>query len=539
MHITFLLPLVGLALFLYGLIQLSSLVQKFFSVRIRDYIRQSVKRPLSGIFVGLVSAVLAQSSSASNVLTIGMVSAGLITFYQSIGILLGAGIGGTINAQLIAFKFTAIAPFFIILGFILLLLTHGKKRIFGQMVFYFGLLFFGLSLIEASSELFKHTLFLTNLLTSAQTPLIGILIGVLASIIFQASAIPIGLMVIFAGQGIVGVESAMPIVLGACLGTTIDLVEIIAAITTKRGGQRVALVNFLFRLIALAILFPFLGKFIALLKIIYSQPAYQIALGNILFALLVTILGLIIMKPLSYLIKKILPGQEKSVSFWPEYLDSRQISQPKLALEGTVKELERMTKITKDMYSEAADLNFDFKHADFRSVEYLEMVVDNLQKEILTYLDKVSEQKMSQEESSRMLYYSIIVDDVERIADLALNIAKLARYQKKYHLCLTADADKELRNFMSLTLSNINYVLSLFTSQNSETIERIVAIEQETDHLYTQYRQNHFARFFAGSCSAEAGPIFIGLLSNLERISDHCKNIADYWQELKENYLRS
>jgi len=299
----------------------------------------------------------------------------------------------------------------------------------------------------------------------------------------------------------------------------------------------VALANVLFKLLGVILVLIFFNSFLALLKIVYSQTSYQIALGNLLFALIVAVIGLIILKPFSNLIKKILPDGEKSILLWPEYLDKRHIAQPKLALNNTLKELERMASIAQGMFVEASSLSLNFSPASFRSVEYTELVADNLQKEILVYLDKVSEQKMSQEESSRLLYYSIIVDDIERLADLSLNIAKLGHYQRKYHICLSQKAVEELKHFIDLTLLNINEVISLFANPDPEVIKRIIAREDETYHLYTQYRQNHFARFFAGTCSAEAGPIFIGLLSNLERISDHCKNIADYWQELKDNYL--
>ncbi len=527
----------GLILFLYGILELNVVVQKFFSVRIRSYIHRAVQKPIYGIFVGIVSAVLAQSSSASNILTISLVSAGLITFYQSLGILLGAGIGGTVVAQLVAFKISNIAPLFILVGFILWQLTHGKKRIFGEMIFYFGLLFFGLGVVGSSIDFLHNSQFLLNLLTAARLPIVGLFVGAVAAVVLQGSAVPIGLMVLFAQKGLVGLESAMPIVLGACLGTTIDVGEIFATLTSKKGGQRVALANVLFKLLGVILVLIFFNSFLALLKIVYSQTSYQIALGNLLFALIVAVIGLIILKPFSNLIKKILPDGEKSILLWPEYLDKRHIAQPKLALNNTLKELERMASIAQGMFVEASSLSLNFSPASFRSVEYTELVADNLQKEILVYLDKVSEQKMSQEESSRLLYYSIIVDDIERLADLSLNIAKLGHYQRKYHICLSQKAVEELKHFIDLTLLNINEVISLFANPDPEVIKRIIAREDETYHLYTQYRQNHFARFFAGTCSAEAGPIFIGLLSNLERISDHCKNIADYWQELKDNYL--
>lgn len=524
-------------MFVYGVLQLNSTVQRFFSLRIRSYINRAVQKPIYGVFVGIISSFLAQSSSASNILTVGMVSAGLITFYQSLGILLGAGIGGAFTAQLIAWKITTIAPIFIMVGFVLWLTAHDKKKIFGEMILYFGLLFFGLGIIESGIVFLKDSPALMTLLTEARIPIIGVIIGALAAILLQASAIPIGLMVIFAQQGLVDVHSAIPIVLGAFVGTSIDTAEIIAAISSRKGGQRVALSNVFFRLITVVLVLIFLNQFLLLLGAIYAQPSYQIAFGNILLSLIMTVIGLIILKPFSELIKKIIPDGGKTALMWSEYLDLRYIVQPKVALKNSLKELQRMADVVKGMFSEAADLNFNFSLSTFKSVEYTELVVDNLQKEILLYLDKVSKQKMTREESSRLLYYSIMVDDIERIADLSVNLAKLDKYQKRYKIDLSKPAYDELGDNIRLTRQNIEDAISLFTNPDPVVANKIMEQEVVADDLFVKYRQNHFERFFNGICRAEAGPIFIEILVNLEQISDHCKNIADYWRNLKEQYL--
>jgi len=532
-----LLSLGGLVLFIYGILQLNSAVQRFFSLRIRSYINRAVQKPIYGVFVGIISSFLAQSSSASNILTIGMVSAGLITFYQSLGLLLGAGIGGAFTAQLIAWKITTIAPIFIVVGFILWLCTHNKKKIFGEMIFYFGLLFFGLGIIELGIGFLKDSPMLMVLLTEARIPIIGVLIGAILAILLQASAIPIGLLVVFAQRGLVDLHSAMPIVLGAFLGTSIDAAEVFAAITSRRGGKRVALANFLIRLITIIIVLIFFHQFLLLLKLIYSQSPYQIAFGNVLLSFVMAAIGLIILKPFSALIKKIIPDGEKSVLMWAEYLDPRYIIQPKIALKNSLKELRRMSEIVQEMFTEATNLNFNFSRSGFKAVEYTELVIDNLQKEILVYLDKVSKQKMTREESSRLLYYSIMVDDIERIADLSLNLAKLGQYQKRYNIDLSQPANDELGDNIRLTRQNIEDAISLFVNPEPTVINKIMEQEVVADDLFVKYRQNHFERFFNGICRAEAGPIFIEILVNLEQISDHCKNIADYWQNLKEQYL--
>ena len=532
-----LLSLGGLVLFIYGMLQLNRAVQRFFSLRIRSYINRAVQKPVYGVFVGIISSFLAQSSSASNILIIGMVSTGLITFYQSLGILLGAGIGGAFTAQLIAWKITTIAPIFIIIGFALWFCARDKKKIFGEMIFYFGLLFFGLGIIESGIGFLKDSPILVALLTEARIPVVGVFIGAISAILLQASAIPIGLLVIFAQEGLVDIYSAMPIVLGAFLGTSVGIAEVVAAVTSRKGGRRVALANFIFRLVTIVVILIFFNQFLFLLKLIYLQPSYQIALGGILLSLVMAIVGLIILKPLSDLIKKIIPDSEKTVFMWAEHLDPRYIAQPKVALKNALIELRRMSEVAREMFSEATNLNFIFSLSGFRAVEYKELVIDNLQKEILIYLDKVSKQRMTREESSRLLYYSIMVDDIERMADLSLNLAKLGQYQKRYNIDLSQPALEELKDNIRLTRQNIEDAISLFINPEPTVINKIMEQEVVADDLFVKYRQNHFERFFNDICRAEAGPIFIEILVNLEQISDHCKNIADYWQNLREKYL--
>lgn len=529
-----LLLLGGLGLLLCGMFQLGSTIQKLFSVRIRENIKHSVKKPIYGVLLGIVTTILAQSSSTISILTVGMVSAGVISFYHSLGIILGAIIGTTVTPQLVAFKLTAISPIFIIIGVLFWLAGKDKWKVWGEMIFYFGLLFFGLYLMGESMAQFKESPFFINLFKETRNPILGILIGAGFTLIVQASAIPISILVLLAQQGGVDIVSAVPIILGANLGTTID--GFWASLGANINGKRTAFSHFLFKFLGIVIFFPFIKLFINLLKSLSGSVPQQIALGHFLFSLFIVIIFFFLLKPFSRLVEKILPGEVTTLPLWPKWLNGKFIKEPKLALESVIKELRRMLLIAQRIFLMSADLIFDFKKSKMRDVSYTELVVDNLQREIAKFLDKVSEMKLNEKEAGRLLHYAAIVDDVERIADQSTNIAKLARYKANYNVPFTKEAQEEINQLREIINQVINDTISLLKKYDSLKVQNILAKEEQIDQMVRDIKEKHFQRFFKNICTAEAGPIFVDILVNLERISDHCVNIAEYLTEIYEKY---
>ena len=264
----------GLVLFLFGMIKLSAEMQRIFSVRIRQYIKYLVKKPFSGIGIGAIATAIFQSSSATTVLVVGMVSAGLIGFFNSLGLILGAGIGTTVTAQLVAFKITNIAPIFIVIGILIWFLGKGRLKLTGEAIFYFGLLFFGLSLMGQGLEPFKDNQAFLNLIQETKNPFLGILIGLIFTAIFQSSSATIGILVILGQQGLIGIGSAFPIILGANIGTTVT--AILASIGAGKNAKRSAFSHFFFKFFGVLILLPFLPLFISFLGFSTSDVAQQI-----------------------------------------------------------------------------------------------------------------------------------------------------------------------------------------------------------------------------------------------------------------------
>ncbi|MGB9609317.1 MAG: Na/Pi cotransporter family protein, partial [Minisyncoccia bacterium] len=381
---------------------------------------------------------------------------------------------------------------------------------------------------------FKNTPWFIETIKTISNPLIGILVGILFTLIVQASAIPIGILTILAGQGVANLESALPVVLGANIASTVD--AILASFSANIHGKKVALAHVLIKISGVLLILPFFKFFISFLKFLTSDPPQQIVFSHIFFNLFIAIVFLILLKPFTQLIEKILKGKAEILPLWPEWLDNKYLNQPSLALEAVRKELKRMLIIARKIFLLSIDLIYFYTKSKKRDTEYIELVVDNLQREIAKFLDRISEAKLTEKEGGKLLHYAAIVDDIERIADQSTNIAKLARYKNNYRVTFSKEAEAEINGLKEVVNKSIDETLSLLEKFSLETVKNILNREEKIDQMVRHSKEKHFQRFFANICTAEAGPIFVDILINLERISDHCVNIAEYLTEIHEKY---
>jgi len=520
----------GLFLFLFGMIRLSTEMQRIFSVRIRRYIKYLVKKPFSGIGIGALATAIFQSSSTTTVLVVGMVNAGLISFYNSLGLILGAGIGTTITVQLVAIKITVISPVFIVLGILLWFLGKDKLKTIGGAIFYFGLLFFGLSMVSQGLAIFKESPTFLNLIKKTKNPFLGVVTGFIFTAIVQSSLATTGILVLFAHQGLVNIASAFPIVLGANIGTTIT--AILASLGGGKNAKRAAFSHFFFKLFGVILILLILPLALALLRISSNSVAQQIVIGHFLLSILITIMFIFWLKPFSSLMEKIIPGREKVLSLWPEYLDKKYLYNSKKAFNAVTKELKREMMLARRNYNEGIKLISEFNKASKRSIFYIDLVIDNLQKEIMHYLDDISRLQLSKQETTKLFCYSSMVDDIERIGDHVTNLVHLAEFKHINKVYFSKQAIKEIKNIQDLVAKNLNDADFLITKKSDQKIKAVFEREKEIDRAVKQARENHLNRFYKGACLAMAGPIFNDMLVNFERISDHCMNIAEYAEQL-------
>lgn len=527
-----LLFIAGLTLFLFGMIKLSDHMQTLFSGKIRSYIRLSVKKPFYGFLLGIGSTILFQSSSATTLVTVSIVSAGLISFYHSLGIILGADIGTTLTAQLVVWKVTTVSPALLFVGGLLYVTGKEKIKSAGEAILYFGLIFFGLSLVgDATAPLRENTLFL-RFFQEARNPFVGLGIGILFTAIVQASAIPIGILIILAHQGAVSLEGALPIVLGANIGTTAT--AILGSLVTNINGKRSAFSHVLFKLLGVVVCLALFPLLVDLLKYLSSDISQQIAFGHFALNILIALLFGFFLAPFSRIVEKIIPGTDHVLPLWPEFLDETCLASPEKALGCVRKELGREISLTQTMFSTSLSLIHSFQQAKKRDVSYIELVVDNVQAEITHYLWNVSCGQLTPDLSKRLFAFSSIVYDIERIGDRSTNIVELAEEKYKRDAAFSEPARAELREIGDLVGQNLHDTAAIIEKRDEKRIEIIFERHIRIVTAIRAATEKHLVRFYQKVCRAEAGPIFVDMLVNLERISDHCLVIAEHIRGIED-----
>jgi phosphate:Na+ symporter len=527
-----LLFITGLAFFLFGMMKLSAAMQQLFGARIRNFIKFSVRNPFFGLLTGIGATVVFQSSSATTLLTVGIVSAGLISFYNSLGIILGADIGTTLTAQLVVWNVTALSPFIIFAGAMVYLSGREAWKRPGEMIIYFGLIFYGLSLVGDSTAPLKGNEWFLRFFRDVKNPLLGLGIGIVFTALVHASAIPISILIILGQQGFVSIENALPIVLGANVGTTATAIA--GSLFMNVSGRRSAFAHLVFKCLGAGICLLLLPLVVLLLKSLSSDVSQQIAYGHVFVSLLIVVLFIFALKPFSFFIERILPGQDEALPLWPEYLDSRCLARAEDALECVKKELGREIMLARRMLEESIRLITNWREAKKRDVMYIELVVDNLQGEITNYLWNISCGRLSQELSEKLFAFSVVVYDIERIGDRSTNLVELAESRHKRNAIFSEQAQIELSAVGRLVLKNVDDAASLLEHKDRDRIREIRAANEEVRLKVGEATERHLERFYKRMCQAEAGPIFVDMLTNLQVISDHCMVIAEHIERLEE-----
>ena len=523
----------GLVFFLFGMFKLSVVIKALFNdIRVREYFRYSTEKPIYGVITGIISTILFQSSSATSALVVGMVSAGLISFYHSLGIMLGASIGTTFTVQLVVWKFTDLSPLIIIISAILWCFGKDKWKTIAEALFYFGMIFFGLSVTaEATAPLRDNPAFVA-FFQETKNPLLGIAVGLIFTAVIQASAIPISILVILAQQGLVTVDNALPIVFGANIGTAVT--AILAGLVANTSGRRSALAHLLFKFFGAIICLCILPVFIQVLNGLSSNVAQQIAFGHVLFNFLIVMVFIFLLKPFAKMVEKLLPGEEEILPIWPIFLDEKHLLHVENALECVKKELQRQIILAQKMFAEDLLLILSFSPDKRRKVLYIELVVNNLYSEIYGYLCKISSEALSPEQSNRFFSFAGMVSDIERIGNHCVNLVNLSENKHDIKTGLSEEAEKDLEEIQKLTFKNLEEAVSLVVRNDKEKIRSIFDREEEIDIKVKEATGRHLERFYRGTCQAAAGPIFLEILLNFERISDHCENIAEYIESVGE-----
>jgi len=524
--------LAGLSLFLYGIILMSSGLEKAAGSRLREIFEKITNSPWRGLFLGTLITSIVQSSSAVTVLTVGFVNAGLLTLEGSLGIIFGANIGTTITAQLVAFKLTKIAPYFLFLGF--LMLFFGKRRYIryiGEAVFGFGVLFLGLNLMEDSlSSLKNWSLFHSAMISMSKYPILGILTGALITGIIQSSSVTTSIVVALAGKDAISLSSAIPLILGANIGTCVT--ALLASINTRLSARRTAVAHLFFNVVGVILIFPFLPYFTKLVSLTSSDPARQVANAHTLFNVLWSFIWIWFTKEYAIIIKKIVPGEEKVVIRKPLFLNPVLLNTPATALESARKELIRMTEISEEMFNLTFDCLENNHLNHYKDILVMEDLTDSLKSSLINYLTKLSSTSLSEAEAKELNAILRSVDDVERIADHLTNIMEKTEDKISNNIEFSEFAKNDLKELKELVFKNMKNAFEMIRESHVSRLKDVERIEEEIDRMVKDSVNKHIERMKAGICNPIAGLIYSDILTNLERIGDHSINIAQDFEEI-------
>lgn len=520
----------GLGLFLYGMNLMADGLQKSAGEKLKRIIGLLTSNVLMGVLVGALVTAIIQSSSATTVMVVGFVNAGIMTLPQAIGVIMGANIGTTITAQLVSLDLVGIAPLALGIGIVMYLFSKNQKtKTIAEILIGFGILFTGMDFMKnAVKPLAEFKGFTDALVAFGNRPILGILLGFGITAIVQSSSASMGMLLALASQGLIPLAAALPILYGENIGTCVT--SLISSIGASINARRAALMHLVFNIIGTIIFMLILTKPITMIvqNLNPDDVSRQIANAHTLFNITNVILLLPFSKYIVKLTMKLMPEREEEIKSKKtvHYIDDRMMETPSIALSNTIKETLRMGEKAKESLDNAMEgfLNKSKEKVDksFKN----EKLINILQKSILNYLLKLSKTSLNDNsrESVDLLFNT--VNDIERVGDHAENIAELATTVIDNDLSLSKDGSVELKELYQKVVDTYSLALESLEKSDVDLACRVIKMEEQVDMMEKSCRANHMRRLNASSCSVDSGVIFLDLISNLERVSDHSANIA-------------
>ena len=520
----------GLGLFLFGMNLMGDGLQKSAGSKLKKIIELLTSNTIMGVLVGMVVTMVIQSSSATTVMVVGFVNAGIMTLGQAIGVIMGANIGTTITAQLVSLDVDFLAPVALGIGIVIYMFSKKpKNRHIAEILIGFGILFTGMDFMkDAVKPLAGYQGFTDMLVSFGHKPILGVLMGFAITAIVQSSSASMGMLIALASQGLIPITAALPILYGENIGTCVT--SLISSIGASRNARRAAIMHLTFNIIG-SLIFMFLLSGPIVKLVTYLDPndaARQIANAHTLFNVLNVLILLPFAKLIVKLAMKLVPenyseeDDEKAV----KYIDDRMIETPSIALSNTVKEILRMGDKAKD------SLNLSMEALLERSKDKAELsfkrekLINELQKSILNYLLKLSKASLNDDSREAVDGLFNTVNDIERIGDHAENIAELAQSSIESQQGFSDEGKAELINMYNKVISAYTYALEAMRTSNVDLACKVIKMEEQVDIMEKSCRANHMKRLNANSCSIDNGVIYLDVVSNLERVSDHAVNIA-------------
>jgi len=518
----------GAMLILFGMKLAGDGLQRAVGARLRGFLLTATDNRLKGVGVGAAITALLQSSSATTVMLVGFVGSGLMGLTQTMGVILGADIGTTVTVQIIAFEVYDYAIGLVGLGALITFLgRRGKWKDAGQAVLGFGFVFFALKiLIDTFEPVSQNPLMKDFLLGLSKDPFAGIIVSAVLTAIFQSSAATLGIALTAAHSGILGIEAAIPIVLGANIGTT--LTAIVSSLGASVDAKRVALAHVLFKVIGVLIVLPFLDFFTTLVGHSSTDAARQVANAHTFFNIGIAVLFLPFTGPFTRFVKALLPHSLSPERFGPKYLDPIVLASPTLALVQATRETLRNADIVQEMLSRCVEVFDTDSLSALEEIQELDDDVDILDREVKLFIVKLSRESLSNEQARREQEIMLFSDNLENIGDVIdKNLMELARKKMKGGLKFSREGMDEIRSLHRKVLENYQMGVAAFTTSDRELATRLLTHKQKMIELEKELRQAHISRLYKGHReSIDTSAIHLDVLTNLKRINSYITNAA-------------
>lgn len=525
----------GLGLFLIGMKLMGEGLELAAGSKLRTLLEKITSNKFIAMLVGLLVTGVIQSSSATDAMIVGFVNAGLMNIEQSIGILFGSKIGTTVTSLLLAIDIKKIVPLFTFAGVaVMIFAKKNNHKFYGQIAAGFGILFQGMTIMSDNFDGLKQSDLFMNAVSSMAFPLLGIVVGLIFTAIIQSSSASIGILMALGAAGVVTLPDCIYIIYGMNIGAC--MAAVLSAAGANRESKQVALCNFLISFIGAAImtcatmLLDLTPVSITTVfeRLFPGNAAAQISATHIMFNIAITVILLPCSSLLIRLTKLIMPDKEEKEDEITVYLDSRILTTPPMAVRQTEKECARLAKLARKSFDMSLDavLKKDAKSID--KVSENEAVIDKLTHGITKYIVKINGLDIMDYDRKVMGAMYNAIQDLERIGDRSENICESAREIIDGKVHFTHEAEKELKTICKAVQDILDDSFYMFETQSKdpELNEAVLKAEDQIDDYTELFRMNHIRRLSKGECSAEAGAVFLELLTNLERVADHAVTVA-------------
>ena len=530
----------GLSLFLFGMNIMGQALERKAGNKLKDLLAKMTNSKFKGFLTGLVITAVIQSSSATTVMVVGFVNSGLMTLRQAINVIMGANIGTTITSWILSLgdidgssilitllKPTSFTPILALVGIIFyMFLKDDSKKDIGSILLGFATLMFGMDTMSNAVSGLANVPGFSNLFILFTNPLLGVLVGALLTAIIQSSSASVGILQALSSTGQVTYGAAVPIIMGQNIGTCVTC--LLSSIGTNKNARRAAVVHLLFNTIGTVVILTLfcIIKTVVYIPLLSEQASmFGIALTHSIF----NVLCVMILLPMSALLEKlalrIIPDDKIKEKY--DELDTRLFVTPTLALAQAKSSLSDMADTSRKAITMALKSVNNYSDKLYEDILKQEDKNDRYEDKIGTYLvDLSSKNTLSESESKEVSKMLKIIGDLERIADHAINIGQASRELRDKNLSLSEDAIKEMDNMLNAVKECVDLSLLAFEKDDLAIALKVPPLEEVIDELKAKLRANHIDRVKRRQCSIEAGFIWSDLLTNLERVGDHCNNIA-------------